>query len=140
MSQVRVERRYAAPPERVFEVYTDHARMSEWSGLPGSKLLREGQPHRNGTGAVRAFQGGVREEVVDFEPPKRMTYKVVGGPMPVRNHFGEVDLEPDGTGTRLIWRCRFDPLIPGTGWLLERFIARAFSGALDGLGRRGFEP
>jgi len=138
VNYVQVERRYAAAPGQVFEIYTDHARMSEWSGLPGSQLLREGSPHRNGRGALRAFQGGVREEVVDFEPGKRMTYKVVGGPFPFRDHFGEVDFEADGDGTRLVWRCRFEPLVPGTGWLLQRVITRFFARALDGLGRRGF--
>lgn len=138
MNHVEVVRRYAAPPERVFEIYTDHARWSEWSGLPGSRLVREGRPHRNGVGAVRTFTGGVREEVVDFEPPRRMTYRVVGGLVPFREHFGEVEFEPDGQGTRVVWRCRFEPLIPGTGWLLARGITGVFARALDGLGRRGF--
>jgi uncharacterized protein YndB with AHSA1/START domain len=138
MNHVEVVRRYAAAPQQVWDVYTDHARMSEWAGLPGAALERPGEPHRNGRGAIRTFQGGVREEILDFEPPKRMTYRVIGGPFPFRNHFGEVDLEPDGTGTRLVWRCRFEPKIPGTGWLLQRLITRFFARALDGLGRRGF--
>ncbi len=133
MEHVEVTRRYDAPIEKVWDVYTDHARWSEWSGMPGSRLVREGTPDRNGVGAVRAFAGGTREEVLSFEPPKRMTYTVFAGIMPIGNHLGEVDLEPDGGGTRITWRCRFESRIPGLGGLLRRFITRFFENALRGL-------
>lgn len=138
MQHVEVTHRYAASPQAVWDVYTDHARWSEWAGFPGSKLLAEGSPDRNGKGAVRAFAGGVREEVLDFEPPKRMTYTVVGGPFPIKEHLGEVSFEADGDGTRVVWRCRFEPRIPGTGALLQRFISGSFRRALAGLEKRGF--
>ena len=44
-----------------------------------------------------------------------MTYRVVRGGIPImKNHLGEVVLEPDGAGTRLIWRCRFDSRSPAS--------------------------
>ncbi len=138
MQHVEVRRRYAATPQAVWDVYVDHARWSEWSGFPGSKLVTPGAEDPNGSGAVRSFTGGVREEVIDFEPPKRMTYSVIGGPFPVVDHLGEVTFEPDGEGTLVVWRCRFEPRIPLTGALLQRFITSSFRRALDGLGRRGF--
>lgn len=136
MQHVEVSHRYELPPQAVWDVYVDHGRWSEWSGFPGSRLVREGERDRNGTGAVRAFAGGVREEVLDFEPPKRMTYTVVGGPFPIQNHLGEVTFEPDGEGTRVVWRCHFEPRIPLTGALLQGFIARSFRRALAGLAKR----
>ena len=139
MQHVEVRHRYAAPPQAVWDIYVDHARWSEWSGFPASKLVTQGSPDPNGTGAVRAFPG-VQEEVIDFEPPKRMTYSVVGGFFPITNHLGEVTFEADGEGTLLVWRCRFEPKIPRTGGLLQRFITSSFRRALDGLGRRGFAP
>jgi uncharacterized protein YndB with AHSA1/START domain len=138
VQHVEVTHRYAAPPQVVWDVYTDHARWSEWAGTPGSKLVVEGSPDRNGVGAVRAFVGGLREEILEFEPPKRMAYTVVGGFFPVRNHLGEVTLEPDGEGTRIVWRCRFEPKIPGTGALTERFVRFFFARGLRGLEKRGF--
>ena len=136
MQHVEVNHRYDAAPQVVWDVYSDHGSWSEWSGFPGSKLVRPGERDRNGTGAVRAFAGGVREEVLDFEPPKRMTYTVVGGPFPIKNHIGEVSLEPDGDGTRLVWRCHFEPKIPLTGRLLQYFVAQSFRRALAGLAKR----
>ena len=138
MQHVEVVHRFNAPPQAVWDVYTDHARWSEWAGTPGSRLVKEGSRERNGTGAVRAFLGGLREEVLDFEPPKRMTYRVVGGLFPIRDHLGEVTLEPDGDGTRLVWRCRFESRIPGLGGILQRFVTATFRRALRGLERHSF--
>jgi uncharacterized protein YndB with AHSA1/START domain len=136
MQHVEVTRRYNAPIQKVWDVYTDHARWSEWAGTPGSKLVKEGSPDRNGVGAVRGFAGGMREEVLEFEPNKRMTYTVVAGFMPMKSHLGEVDFAPDGDGTRITWRCRFESGLPLVGSLLQRFITRFFTRALAGLDAR----
>ena len=141
MQHVEVSRTFAAPPQRVWDVYTDHAGWKEWAGIGSSTLDVEGQPDPNGTGAVRALgSGGMHayEEILDFEPPKRMTYRVVRGGLPMKNHLGEICFEPDGDGTRVVWRCRFDSRIPGLGWAMRIFITRFFRGALEGLARHAF--
>ena len=140
MQEVEVSHRYDAPPQAVWDVYTDHARWSEWAGTPGSRLTKQGSPDPNGTGAVRAFVGGLREEVLDFEPPKRMTYTVTAGLFPVKDHLGEVRFEPDGDGTRIVWRCRFESKIPGLGGLLRRVVVSSFTKALEGLEHHSFPP
>lgn len=143
MHRVEVERRFAAPPQAVWDVYTDHAGWSEWSGFQRSWLEVEGTPDRNGTGAVRAFGNGpvrVFEEVREFQPPKRMTYSLLRGGIPLKNHLGEVVFEPDGEGTRVVWRCRFDSGIPGLGPLFRLVITQVFRRALRGLERRHFPP
>jgi uncharacterized protein YndB with AHSA1/START domain len=141
MQQVEVERSFAAPPQHVWDVYTDHAGWSHWAGFRRSWLEVEGREHRNGTGAVRVFSsGGVKatEEVLDFEPPKRMTYRLVRGGLPLKDHLGEVIFEPDGEGTRVIWRCRFESRIPGLGPPMRLLITRIFRNALEGLARYAF--
>jgi uncharacterized protein YndB with AHSA1/START domain len=142
MQHVEVERRFEASPAEVWRVYTDHAGWTSWAGLGRARLETEGQPDRNGVGAVRCFSTGgvsVFEEVLSFEPPKRMTYRVVRGGIPImKDHLGEVVLEPDGAGTRLIWRCRFDSSIPGFGTPMRWMVTRLFRRALAGLAKRGF--
>lgn len=141
MQEIEVEHRYAAPPQAVWDVYTDHASWKDWAGVPQARLAKEGSPNPNGVGCVRELGVGpsrALEEVVDFEPPKRMAYKVVGGIMPIRDHLGEVFFEPDGDGTRIVWRCRFDSKIPGLGWLLRLGITGFFRNALRGLERVHF--
>ena len=141
MQHVEVTRRFSAPPQAVWDVYNDHARWNEWAGFKESRLDVKGSPDPNGTGAVRCFgSNGMRayEEVLDFDPPRRMTYQVVRGGPPIRNHRGEVSFEPDGDGTRVVWRCRFDSRVPGLGWLLQAGITRVFRNALEGLARHSF--
>ena len=141
MQKIEVEHRYAAPPQAVWDVYTDHAGWKDWAGVPKSRLAKEGSPDPNGVGCIRELGAGpskALEEVMDFEPPKRMTYHLVGGIMPIRDHFGEVLFETDGDGTRIVWRCRFESKIPGLGWLLRRGVTGFFKAALRGLERVHF--
>jgi len=137
--EVDVEHHYDASPDEVWRVYTDHARWSEWAGTPGSHLVVEGTTDPNGVGCVRGFAGRTREEILAFDPPRHMTYTLTGGIMPIKNHFGEVWLEPENSGTRLRWRCRFDSRVPGLGGLLRSAIDRTFRNALQGLEARGFD-
>ena len=127
----------------------DYARFATWCmerGYPAFKLHTwqppyEGAPDPNGSGAVRVFGNGpvkVFEEIRDFEPPKRMSYSVVKGGLPMKNHLGEVVFEPDGDGTLVSWRCRFDSRIPGLGGLMRGVVTRVFRQALEGLSRHSF--
>ncbi len=131
-------RRFSAPPQAVWDVYTDHAHWQDWAGIGSSTLAHEGSPDRNGCGALRVLgTGPVRayEEVVDFDPPKRMTYRVVKGGLPMKDHLGEVRFEPDGEGTRVVWSCRFESRIPGAGALMRLAVTKVFRDALEGLAR-----
>jgi len=135
MQHVEVEHHYRQSPQAIWDVYTDHAGWAEWAATPGACLVKEGATERNGTGAVRGFLGGLREEIFDFDAPKRMTYRVTAGSFPIRDHQGEVLLEPEGEGTRLIWRCRFESKIPGLGRPIQKFVTWTFRRSLAGLER-----
>ncbi|MGY8802846.1 MAG: SRPBCC family protein [bacterium] len=136
--RVEVKHRYNASPEAVWEIYVDHAKWSEWAGVGPSRLVTEGSPDRNGVGAVRGFSAGTLEEVLSFDAPKRMTYTLVGGLFPIKNHLGEVTLAADGDGTLLRWRCEFESKIPGLGGLFRRMITKTFTGGLEGLEKHSF--
>ncbi len=135
MQQVRVEHVYTTPVKELWDVYTDHAGWSAWALTPGARLVKEGATERNGSGAVRGFVGGLREEILDFEPTKRMSYRVIAGFFPIAKHHGEVFFESEGSDTRIIWRCQFEPKIPGTGALLRKFVGWTFARSLAGLER-----
>jgi uncharacterized membrane protein len=76
----------------------------------------------------------IEEEITAFDPPKRMAYRLVAG-APVRDHFGEVRFDPEGSGTRVTWTVRFRPLIPGTGWLLRKALQRGLRTVLAALAK-----
>src|SRR4051812_40886100 len=93
---VSVERIIDAPPDKVFARYTDHVGWSDWAKLGRVTLAKTGSPEPNGVGCVRVFHSGieVREEVVAFDPPRRMAYRLVKGAVGIRNHEGDVAFEP----------------------------------------------
>ena len=142
MQHVEVVRTINAPVQAVWDRYTDHVSWSEWAGFGTVRLEREGRPPPNGVGCVRVFSNAglkvVYEEVISFEPPRRMTYRIVRGPVPVKDHRGEVLFEPSDGGTRITWRCQFDSKVPGLGKLFRRIITRMFRNALEGLAREKF--
>lgn len=138
MNHVEVARVFSHPLERVFRRYTDHAGWSEWAGMGGVRLVKEGAPERDGVGAVRVFSlapTGLREEVTLFDPPTRMEYRISEGGFPLAEHRGEVLFTPQGTATRVTWRISFASRIPGTGKLLALGLGALFRGALTRLGR-----
>jgi uncharacterized protein YndB with AHSA1/START domain len=140
VSGVEVERsvRIAASPRRVWELLADHEGMPAWMPVREVVRRRAGSPDANGVGALRVVRASglaIEERITAFEPERLLVYEVVEG-APVRDHRGEVRLEPDGDATRVRWRVSLRPLVPGTGWLLRRVVERLVGGALEGLARR----
>ncbi len=138
MEKVKVVRKFKAQPDELWETYTDHSNWNKWAGISRSTLAIEGKPDKNGTGAVRCFGSfGIYayEKIIDFEPPVRMTYTVIKGGLPQKNHLGEVLLEQHKNQTILTWKYRFDLKIPipGLGFIMNRYVTRLFRSMLDGL-------
>jgi uncharacterized protein YndB with AHSA1/START domain len=116
-----------APREVVWDVMTDHVRYARWSSANRVVMERTGTPDPDGVGAIRVFETGpmkVREEVVEFETPRRMVYRLVSG-LPVRDYRSEMLLEDDETTTVLTWMSSFEPRIPLTGALFTRIMRNA---------------
>jgi len=132
MQHVEVSRSFPHPIEVVFQRYTDHAKWGEWAGLGPVWLAADGDGERNGVGCVRAFSlaPGLREQVLTFEPLRRMEYRVIRGAFPMADHHGAVLFEPDGAGTRITWRVDFRSRLPLTGGLARRFLIALFERVL----------
>lgn len=121
----------------MWSAYTDHLAWNDWARIGKVRLEREGSPTRNGVGCVRVISSGgisVREEVISFEEPERMTYRVLSGGLPIKNHLGEVRFSEDAAGnTTVTWQCRFESRIPGLGFLWRAIITKVFRDTLEGL-------
>ena len=127
-----VTARSAAPPARVFAILADATSWPQWAGpvIGHASWEREGIPAPGGVGAIRKLGRApvfAREEIVAYEPPTHHAYTIVAG-NPVRNYRADVHLVPDGDGTRITWRATFDPVVPGTGALLNAFYRRLIGG------------
>lgn len=125
-----VSHHVCAAPATVWNVVSDHTGMPRWTPFRRAVLERNGKPHPNGVGAVRSLYllgPPTREEVVEFEPPHRLRYRLLSG-LPFRDYVGEVTVEPEGTGSRLSTNLRFRTRIPGTqffGPIAIRLVTRA---------------
>jgi hypothetical protein len=141
MYEVIERKRILAPRDEVWRVYTDHVSWTDWAGIGKVRLEREGQPPPNGVGCVRvisSFVVSVYEEILSFDAPTRMTYRIVRGGLPIRNHRGQVDFEADGDATNVTWRCEFESKIPGLGPLWKAIVTKVFRDTLAGLARYPF--
>lgn len=142
VQHVEVEQLIEAPVQQVWDRYTDHVGWAQWAKLGKVRLEREGVPAPNGVGCVREISNTgmkIYEEVLSFEPPRRMTYRLVRGAVPIKDHLGEVIFEPRERGTLVTWRCQFNSKIPGLGGLSRIFITRLFRNVLQSLSRTRFE-
>jgi uncharacterized protein YndB with AHSA1/START domain len=111
-----VSRHVAASPATVWDVVSDHTGMPRWTPFRRAVLETPGQPHPNGVGAVRSLHligPPTREEVLEFEPPHRLRYRLLSG-LPFRDYTGELNIEPEGIGSRLSTSVRFRTRVPGT--------------------------
>jgi uncharacterized protein YndB with AHSA1/START domain len=136
--RIHVATRSSAPVERVWAVLADARRWKEWTPFRTTELEREGSPDPDGVGALRRFGLSPvvsREEVVEFEPPRRLVYELRSG-LPVNAYRAEVTLTPWEQGTEIDWRSRFEPRIPGTGPFFRAFLTRAITDIAGRLARR----
>ena len=141
MQRVAVSKWIEASPQGVWDLYTDHVSWQRWAGLGRVRLAETGSPERDGAGCVREISRlgfRVLERVEEFEPPTRMTYRVVGGMFPVRNHLGVVEFSAEGAGTRVDWSCEFESAIPGISGWLRLIVTRTFTDVLVRLSRVDF--
>jgi uncharacterized protein YndB with AHSA1/START domain len=129
---VKVEHRFAKPPERIFAYLAEHENLAD---LFGAKItrLRDGDSERNGVGSVRRLQIGpappFEETVTEFVPSKRIVYRITKG-SPLRGHVGVMTFEPDGEGTHFLYDIRLASPIPGLAALVKLSLTRTINQGL----------
>jgi hypothetical protein len=124
-----------AAPSAVFALVVDGASWPRWSPIESFELERPGDPPPEGPGAIRVFRRGRttgRDQVVEVVPDRRFGYLSLSG-LPVRDYRAQIDLEPAGDGTTIGWHASFAPKVPGTGWMLQRGLARFLANCARGL-------
>jgi len=118
-----------APIERVWDIISDHEGYQEvFRVMTSCKLIKEGVDDRNGVGAVREILAGrVRfvEEILVFEAPNKIEYKIIECSLPFEHKLGRIDLIDRGEGTELHWVSTFRLKVPLIGGLLSRLARMA---------------
>lgn len=83
-----------APQAVVWDLIANAEGWTRWTGFTVAKLEREGEPERDGVGAVRNFGVGKllsREEVTEFEAPHRLSYRLLSG-LPITDYHSTVTI------------------------------------------------
>lgn len=90
--------RSLAPVEEVWPLVAEVARWKDWSFVDRSELDVEGAPVPDAVGAVRSltrYGVGSKEEVVAWDPPSHLGYRILKG-FPVRDYRADVVLTEAG--------------------------------------------
>lgn len=107
--RVRVSGTTTASPEQVWALLGDVTTWPDWTPFTKAHYAQEGDPAPHGVGAVRRLALGPSwstERVLGYEPPHRFVYGYEG-PLPLRGYRGEVDVVPEGRGSRVTWTGTF---------------------------------
>ena len=136
IQRIAAETTSEAPPDAVWALLSDRSTWPSWSPLGSHSAERPGEEgNPDGLGGIARFVTGrhcVREEIVEREPPRRLSYALLSG-LPLRDYRAVVELEPAGAGTRIRWSATYVPERRATGWLYRLALTRVFRGMVKGL-------
>lgn len=96
---IRLDVAYAHPPERVWAALTSSEAIAAWL-MPNDFKAELGHRFTLRTDPAPGFDGVVRCEVLELDPPRAMSWSWVGGPIDTVVRFR---LAPEGPGTRLFF-------------------------------------
>ncbi len=121
MVEFTITRPLDMPAEKAWEVFSAFTILS----VPSMSVEteQEGDPDANGVGAVRIIDGRIRERLESMDPPNTFTYTLLSG-APVKDYLGSVEIKPQGGKSLLTWHVRFNPKLPGIGWLVKIVIRK----------------
>lgn len=139
---IDITTRTSAAPGAVYALLTDGGTWPDWAPIDSLELEREGAGRREGIGAVRVLRRGRtegRDTIVELVSDRRFSYTHVSK-LPVRDYRADVDLEPDGGGTRIRWRASFTATVPGMGPLLRVALGRFLRQCAEGLAEYAAGP
>ena len=135
LQEIDVRSTTAADPETVWKLLGDSSTWPQWTAIETYEPEQPGGS--DGIGEIRRFRTGrylVREEIVERDPNRRLTYSLLSG-LALRDYRAEIDLTPAATGTAIRWHTTFRPKVPGSGWIYRRELDKRTRAFVDGLAR-----
>jgi uncharacterized protein YndB with AHSA1/START domain len=112
---VEVKRTIRAPIEQVFDRLTDLDNYATFPGVRRARIVRAGTPLKNGVGAIREVDARLfwmQEEILGFERPHRMDYRIRKSRPGIRHESGHMHLQATAAGTLVTWSSTFAMPLP----------------------------
>ena len=134
MYSIDISSTIQAPIHQVFSTISNHEQFFRGSTFEYSRIIREGQFHRNGVGAIREIsRDGIVccEEITLYEEPRRFDYVITratgknGKSIPIKHEFGRMEFEERQGKTYIRWQSKFSIPTPIVGRILEFIIGRS---------------
>ena len=133
MASFTFERKVNLSLEKVWSLIGDFAQT------PGPdievKIEKEGDPAKNGAGAIRTIKIGnmkLREVLESSNPPNSFVYRIIGNPL-MKKYIGHANFEDDAGSTKIKWQGDIKPMIPLTGPILVKVASTSVGKLVDSL-------
>jgi hypothetical protein len=133
MVNIHARQIISAPSEPIFAMLSDHEGYRRFPNFIWSRLVRQGAPDPRGVGARRVmwFRGTrVVEDIIEYEPPVRLAYRVVSCMIPLKHERGVVELTATPQGTEVSWKTSFEVDVPWIGELIEKLTGPGLTTAI----------
>ena len=133
----RAEQLSTAKPVAVYDVLMDVERWSDFlPPVSAASWERHGEPdtERGGIRWMRIGHSVVRDTIVDGTRPRHQAY-VASLPwyMGLKDYRGDIRIEDDPNGCRIIWTVRCTPRVPGFGNFMQSRIGASYARLAEAL-------
>jgi len=104
MAEVYMSKEVPSAPDVLWEKIGDFLGLDKWvSGIPPMESDNDGKVRRIGSG-----DNAIVEELVD-SGERSYSYKIVQGPLPVKDYVSTLSVSPSGDGSLVEWKSTFEP-------------------------------
>ena len=111
METIDVSLHVGVPIEKAWELLANYEGYTFAEEITSVRLLHEGRDEKYGVGAIRAVQiVGVTliEEIVTFDSPGCIEYRITESPIPTRHEIGGIYITSTDDGCEVRWTSRFE--------------------------------
>lgn len=142
MAEISRSRTIAATPQAIWDVLADFGSLGSWADdVDHSSILRHGKGGPPGT--TRRVQLGRNtfvEQIIEFDPPLTLAYRISGLPKLVQSAVNRWTLATQNGATVVMLTSTVGidagPLSRAAEWIACRGLAKQSDGLLAGLARR----
>lgn len=124
----------AAPASVIYAMLLDRPSWPTWSPLGSFEPEHDGVDGPQSVGATGTFvtrRTRAHEEIVELRENERLSYVLLDG-MPLTGYRADIDLAPDGAGTRITWQSGFHAR-RGTAWFYRAMMRVLLGRMVKGL-------
>lgn len=111
-SEVKVQIHVGLPPEKVFDIFTNHESYKKIPLVLNTKLIKQGEYHpSNGKNAIREINfvgGSLKEVVTDMQYPLYWDYLFLKWPLPIQHLGGRMQFDAVKNGTLVTWSTQYN--------------------------------